>query len=269
MRSISRSSFAFLIAWVASCAAADASATPVETCIAAHENGQVLRREGKLRTARQQLEACTASACPAEIRSDCAAWRSELADAVPTVVFSLRDEQGPVRAARIFVDDEPITDPTDGRALPIDPGSHVFRFEASDGRVVTKTLIVLEGVKNRVITAIFGGGEAPTSTSSSLPIGMWVAGSVGVAGIVIFGVLGGVGLSKETDLRDTCQGSCAQGDVDEVERLYLAADVVGAIGLAALATAVVIGVVLAVDDESVASIEFRPSVAGANLRVTF
>jgi len=89
-------------------------------------------------------------------------------------------------------------------------------------------------------------------------------------GFGAFGVLGAVGLSKEGDLRDSCAGSCTQDEVDGVRNFYVAADVAGAVGIAGLLTATVIGIVtVAGDNESDGGVEVVLSPVGAGLRASF
>src|SRR5207248_403412 len=54
-------------------------------CIAASENGQRLRKEGKLRAAREQLLICGQRDCPTVIRQDCGNWMSEVTASTPPV----------------------------------------------------------------------------------------------------------------------------------------------------------------------------------------
>jgi len=251
----------------------------VETCITAHEQGQRLRKQGKLSSARAELEACTKPSCPAPIQRDCAEWREEIVNVLPTVVISVTDgEDGPqLDDVTVLVDGEVLQRGLDGRALPVDPGERSFRFEAADGRSVERRLVILEGVKNRVVRVALseeedsGGGPAEEQAwPATVPPSFWAAGAIGVVGFAGFGILGGVGLSKESSLRNDCAGSCTQDEVDEVRSFYIVADVMGVVGIAGLATAAVIGIVTVVgEDEPDDAVEVLLSPAGAGLRLRF
>ena len=235
-------------------AASQALGQPQDECIAAHEAGQRLRNEGKLREARTQLEACTNPSCPTPVQEDCTRWRDDIGAALPTVVASLREGDSVIRDAKLSVDGEVVQEALDGRAIEVDPGNRLFRFELPDGRVVEKRVMILEGVKNRVVEAglpVRGNKQPPAEPSNGVPTVFWVTGAIGVAGLAAFAILGGIGVSKETGLRDECAGSCPQEDVDAVWDLYIAADVVGGVGVAALIVATVIGIVDLVDDDEV------------------
>ena len=232
-------------------------------CIEAHERGQRLRQAGKLREATVVLEGCTLPACPEDMQRDCTTWRTEIGGAIPTVVFRVTDGTQDATDVTVVVDGDTVATSIDGRAVMLDPGEHLFRFDAADGRSAEMRLVILEGDKNRKITAALPAlapvptpdrtPEPHSQEPDSLPVALWITGSVSVLGLVAFGVVGGAGLSKENDLRDSCAGRCPQDEVDEVERLYIVADIAGAVGVAALAAAIVVGIVHWVGDEETAA----------------
>jgi hypothetical protein len=162
------------------------------------------------------------------------------------------------------IDGEVVQEELDGRALAVDPGERLFRFEAPDGRLVERRVMILEGVKNRVIEASLKPlvkapppappSAGPSEVGSGPPAAFWIAGSLGVAGVAAFAIVGGIGVSRENTLRDDCAGSCAEADVDAVRRLYIAADVVGGVGIASLIVATVIGIVDLVDDDEASAV---------------
>src|ERR1700753_2231667 len=82
-----------------------AHAANATECIAAHAEGQRLRREGKLLTADERFLFCSGESCPALIRKDCSAFRDEVEAELPTVVGVLSDDGGgDVRGATVSVD---------------------------------------------------------------------------------------------------------------------------------------------------------------------
>jgi hypothetical protein len=81
------------IAW--SLAAVAHAADPTkEECIASSERGQELRRTTKLNDARAQFAICVAASCPGPIREDCAERLDEIATAMPSIIFQVKDAAG-------------------------------------------------------------------------------------------------------------------------------------------------------------------------------
>jgi hypothetical protein len=140
--------------------AADA-VTPA-TCVAANEEAGPLRRAGKLREARARLRLCSAQSCPVAVRKDCVAGAAQTDNDLPTVAFSVQDPDGnDLTAVRISLDGQPLAESLDGKALDVDPGEHVFRFESVGLPTVEKHLVIVEGEKNRRERVQLGQPKAP------------------------------------------------------------------------------------------------------------
>jgi hypothetical protein len=159
--------FAVLLVGAHGASAAGAGLS-VQQCIAANESAQDHRTTGKLRRARALLASCESTSCPSAIRQDCARRLDDVDRAMPTIVFSVRDDQGnDVSAVTVAMDGEVLTDRLDGRALAVDLGEHTFRFSSAAGAVTTKTLVVREGEKDRreliplSAAGAEGGDQAP------------------------------------------------------------------------------------------------------------
>jgi len=243
------------LAWLAWMAAAPcARADDKQACIAASEDAQQLRIDGKLRAAQTRLLACASAACPAIVRQDCAQWMSEVVAATPSIVLGARDAQGrDVLAVRVSVDGVPVGDRLDGRPMPVDPGVHLFRFESTTvpGVAADAQVLVRAGEKNREITVTLaippapaiaatvgasGDAGAPRDTAgaarSGVPALTWVLGGVALASL---GTALAFDVAQALDynhLHDTCAGHCPPDQVDHVatER-WIAA---GAAGLGAV-----------------------------------
>jgi hypothetical protein len=131
----------------ASSAAADATK---DQCIAANESAQDLRQAGKLREARQKLTLCLATSCPGLLRQDCAQLVNDIDAAMPTIVFEVKDSAGnDLDAVRVTMDGAPFAEAVNGTAIPADPGSHRFGFEAEGLARTEKILVLREGDKSR------------------------------------------------------------------------------------------------------------------------
>jgi hypothetical protein len=186
-------------------------------CFGAVEEGQRLRIAHKLAEAKEQLLRCSRPVCPALFRNDCAIWLAEVESAVPSVVFGARDSAGQdLVDVTVFVDGVRATDRLEGTSIDVDAGPHVFRFEWAGHAAVEQRAVIREGDKDRQITVTFTP-RAPTETparSAPFPVGVWVLGGVGVAGIVGF-----VGLFASTNsgvdqLRTQCAPNCSESAVD-------------------------------------------------------
>lgn len=217
-----------------------AKADDTEACIAAHVEGQRLRKAGKLKGARDAFVQCAKPGCPSLLVEDCTGLLSGVESALPTVVFQASDARGgDVADARVTAGGVVLVDRLDGKAIELDPGEYVFRFERRDEAPVEQVVVVREGDRARKIAARFGGTSdgAPAKRRAVTPA-FWAVGAVGVVGVVLFASLGGAGLAKRSALDDrACKPSCPTEDVDPIRGLFLGADISLGIGIAALAVA--------------------------------
>src|SRR6185503_10359704 len=84
---------------------APARAAGTDECIAAHAEGQRLRRQGRLLGARDDFIACAAESCPAVIRKECSSLDGAVEAELPTVVPAMADAAGrDVRGASVKID---------------------------------------------------------------------------------------------------------------------------------------------------------------------
>ncbi|WP_438007477.1 hypothetical protein WME89_01340 [Sorangium sp. So ce321] len=242
-----------------------AHAGDAEACFTASEEGQRLRDEGRLREARARFISCGSAACPALVRSDCAGWLSDVAARLPTLILSAEDEQGQdVADVQVTADGAPLAARLDGKAVEVDPGEHVLRFERAGSAPVALRLVVREGEKlRRVSTRLVrsagpgrgagapgggagapGGGAltphedqatSPPASALLLPIAL---GGVAAAGGVAYAALGLSARADADRLRTTCAPRCAEADVDAVRTKIVGANIAFGVGVAALGGAV-------------------------------
>ncbi|WP_437301058.1 hypothetical protein [Sorangium sp. So ce426] len=222
-----------------------------QACADAYERAQGLRRDGRLIEARAALVVCSQPTCPAAAVADCGPWLTEVERSLPSVVVAARDAHGRERLdVRVLVDGRPLAAALDGKALPVDPGPHTFRFEPATGPAVEERVLIREGEKNRPLTVTLGAppAGAPASPAPlapraappaepSVPGLVWASGAVGVAGLAVFAVAGALSLSAEADLRATCAPRCAEGDVRAIRVQHAIADVGLGVGVVALGAA--------------------------------
>jgi len=245
--------FAILVAtWMCGLwqGAATAAADPL-TCAQAYEKAQEERTAGRLNAAIQRLKSCIDSSCTKFIREDCVRWMDQTESALPTVVFSVREDGRDLTNVEILYDGNLLTETLDGKALPVDPGFHYFTFNVPGLAPVGRQLLIQEGEHNRIINVKFSRphvGRAPPSPSSSvnaalsapragtgaLPYGLVGVGVLGVAGFTVFGLLGN---SRQGELERTCAPNCQSGQVDSVKTRYILADTCLGVGLVSLGLA--------------------------------
>jgi hypothetical protein len=246
-----------------------------QACVRASDDAQTLRIEGKLRAARAEFLACADASCPAIVRSACAQWLSEVDASLPTIVPAARDPAGnDLPNVRLFLDGQPLADHLDGRALPVDPGTHTLRFAAPDGALFEQSIVIREGEKGRAVTVNFprgapveprpepsrtasspaatsgnpgapnttafppgtGPGAAPPATGGGPPTAAYVLAGVSAAAFASLAYFG-VKFAVDLDhLRSTCGASCPADQTDPVHLEEHLADI--SLGVAVVAGAV-------------------------------
>jgi hypothetical protein len=122
------------------------------TCAVAYENAQQLRLKLKLRRAREQLLICGHSSCPNVVTKDCNAWLEQVEAELTSVAFRVHDARGQdLTNVRVSMDGEHLRDKIDGTPSMVDPGMHVFRFEA-DGFAISEVRQMLrKGDRDRIL----------------------------------------------------------------------------------------------------------------------
>jgi hypothetical protein len=252
-----RSGLILALATAGTLTEATARAQDKQACVSAYEEGQQLRKDGKLIESRARLLVCAQSACPAVIRKDCTVWVSEVEQVTPTVVLAARGPKGQDAVdVTVTLDGKPLTKRLDGKALTLDPGPHTFRFEIAGAPPRDETILVHEGERNRQILADFqppaSRAAAPATAAAApagpppmkpapMPVGAYVLGGVGVAGLGVFTAFGLMGMADKKDLdAKSCKPDCAQSDVDKAKQKFLIADIGLGVGVVSLAAAAVL-----------------------------
>lgn len=102
-----------------------------------------------------------------------------------------------------------------GIALPVDPGEHVVVTQVPGGPEHQMRIVIGLGESKTVQVEIEQGAAPMTSGSESVPTtaqrryvsGTWIAGGVGAAGMVVWGVTGLMAMSKKSTVNERCNGS--------------------------------------------------------------
>jgi len=221
-----------------------------EQCVDAYVKGQEARRAGKLLDARASFVVCGRASCPMPFAGDCRRWRDEVEAAIPTIVFDVVDRLGRRPTdVRVSADGAPFAGKIDGRALPIDPGAHVFVFELSGVPPQRVEATILEGIKSQKVTlalapAVDHRDTLPImETTRPIPAGAWLAGGAAIVGVASFAFFGLLANSQESDLRALCASAmgCTDADVqsgrDAIHTKQIAADISLGVGVVSLGIA--------------------------------
>jgi hypothetical protein len=235
-------------------------------CAAAYELSQEKREAGELILARDQLKICIRDACPTFVRNECTEWLAEVEASLPTVVLAASRGDQDLDEVRVTMDGHPIADRLTGTAIPLDPGTHVFRFELEGSPPIEQRVLVRVGEKNRRVAVSFGANETADNTLGATAeadadvrtkgldkrtVSYALAG-LGAAALGSFAFFALTGKSDENDLRDRCSPNCPESDVDSVRTKYLVADISLGVGIASLGAATWFFVMSTRDDRKTA-----------------
>jgi hypothetical protein len=220
-------------------------------CLAAADDGQKLRDEGKLGAARDRFITCSAKACPGVVAKQCSQWLEAVERDLPSVSFRVLDEQKrELVDVSVLFDGVKLSDTVEAKARALDPGSHTVRVERADGRSVEQKVLLRPGEKNRIVELAFEAppaAPAPPATPAArpdvdankgggfhVPLLGWIGLGVGVAGGVATALFAMSANGDEKDLRDTCAPTCPSSERSPIETKVLLANVgfgVGVVGL--------------------------------------
>lgn len=223
-------------------AGVDASADSKQECAAAYVKTQSLRDNGQLRDARKQAIACSATTCSAYVVKDCTRWLAEIDASLPTVVFTAKNAAGAdTLAVRVTVDGQPVTERLDGKAVALDPGEHVVRFEMAGAEAVEQKVMIQQGEKNRKLAASFPkappsplpvpppvapppkvlatqkpvdvpnpvDAPQPALRSGGVPVWAWISGGLGVVALGVGAGFGVSALKAQSELTSKCGGDAS------------------------------------------------------------
>jgi hypothetical protein len=259
----------FVVAVASLGALATMSASPAraagptrDECIAAADEGQKLRDDGKLAAAREKFVTCASKSCPAVVSKACAGWREDADRDMPSATFRVMDEQGKeIVDAKIALDSATDPQPISAKAVPLDPGEHVVHV-TREGTTLPKTLdekfLLRPGEKNRMVDVRFAPpAVAPpppkpettkpptapatdTSDGFKVPLLGWVGLGVFVAGGATTTVFAIMAKSDESDERAKgCAPACPSSDKDGINTKLAVANVGMGVGIVGLGVAVV------------------------------
>lgn len=236
------------------------SADPVAICLDAHGRSQELRQSGLLLEAREMLLNCAQFACPQLVRADCLRWQDELRRQLPSVALRVTVDGKMETQVAVSLDGKPLFSEVPTKAIELNPGKHVFRFERQGFSAIEREFVVGEGEKYSALDVAFETpGAAEPKASDSPPRGLlfdarrgtpttdqrtrpipwpvYALAGLGVVGAAGFAGFGLATRSLEQDKQDECEPRCTPSDVDDVKQRALFADLSLAVGAAALMAA--------------------------------
>lgn len=223
-----------------------------DQCLEAHENAQLLRLDGKLLEAKRALARCTLEGCPNAVRADCTGWLSQVITTLPSVVLAATSERGDENRVRVVMDGTELTRELDGKAIELDPGPHVFRFELAPYPAIEQRVVLREGEHERFVAVSFvSEKKQPTAQTSPAPAAPpavsaasgpaqrpvpWITYALGGVTLAAMGsatTFGLIALNQRRNKLDSCAPLCSEHDKRDVERPALAADISVAIAVVA------------------------------------
>jgi len=235
-----------------------AGADDKQQCLAASDQGQQMRDDGKYRRAREAFATCARDACPALVRRDCMKWLADLEQSSPSIVVGAKDDKGgDLVDVTVLVDGAPLVTKLDGKPTPVDPGAHVLRFETAGYPRVEQHVMVRAGEKSRLLVVQFGtpAPPAPATTPATAPApaapqadtgqtpqgtrtSAWVFAGLSVVAFGTEAYFGFSGLSDRSSLKSQpCAqtASCPESSVDSIRTKFTVADIALGVGLASAA----------------------------------
>lgn len=230
MRALLLLSAALLMAPSVAAQSADAK----QECVRASDEGQALRREGKLKRARERFLACSAETCPSIVSKACTEWVRTVTDSMPTLVVGAEVSGRDIVDADWSIDGERVGSRLDGRPIALDPGEHVVRVEAPELPPSSERIVLRMGEKNRVHVAHLKSREAkaPLQPPPASSPWRWVtAGSLVGVGVLaagagaVFGLQADNAATKASDRRASMPSdACGQASSPMCEDLARAVD---------------------------------------------
>jgi hypothetical protein len=121
-------------------------------CAGDVEAGRELRKGGHLLEAARLLLKCVRPSCGPALSKQCRTLYERIQTDTPTVVPAVTGLAGEtIVDVPVTMDGAALASKIDGRALPVDPGWHLFSFDVPGGPPLTQRVLVLEGQRNRPI----------------------------------------------------------------------------------------------------------------------
>ncbi|HEY2365331.1 MAG TPA: hypothetical protein VGH87_03055, partial [Polyangiaceae bacterium] len=195
---------------------------PKTECIAAADQAQQARDDGKWRAARDGFVSCSRAVCPKMVAASCTKWAREIDDGMPTVVLAAKDASGAdLTDVRVTFDGAPLATALDGKPVDVDPGAHKFRFSRDGSEPVEQSVVVKAGEKLRSVSVVLQPSASVARVERVTPIetpqdrkpgdGAHIATTIALGVLGAGALAGGVALAMASQSdADTAAGLRAQ-----------------------------------------------------------
>jgi hypothetical protein len=251
-------------------------------CAEAFEQAQRLRNGFRYIDAGAEALKCANPACGPLLSEECGKIYGELQAVMPSIVFVARDESGnDLMNATVHVDgkDSPIS--VDGTPMPLDPGSHEFRFTAEGFEPLVQSAVIRTGERLRPLIGVLK--KATTLPAAQLPeprtriddqpnpeipLATYVLGGIGLVGFAGFVGFRVAGANEFDSLSRECKPNCSQESVDGVKQKYLFSNIALAVGAAASVAALSVYLFSPGSGQGTTALQITHSGDGAGARVT-
>ncbi|WP_437727808.1 hypothetical protein [Sorangium sp. So ce861] len=156
--------------------------------------------------------------------------RDKLAPLVPELSLAL--PPGAPAGTVVKRDGDVVGSTALGASVPVEPGEHVVSTQAPGGSVWETRIQLARGEKKRIELQVNDAGAAPAGGASGRRTAVYVAGGVGVAGLVLGGITGALTLGKKSIVDKHCGSGIGSSDETACDQIGLdAADSASATGL--------------------------------------
>jgi hypothetical protein len=258
-------------------------------CVAASDEGQQERDQGKYQKARAAFALCARDTCPALIRRDCGQWLNDLNQTWPSVVVSAKDDKGAdLVDVKVSLDGALLTPSLTGAPLQVDPGQHVLRYETANFPPTEEKVLIVAGEKNRILKVQFGGpvraavstspvssppsqtpdSNGPATHAGGPPALAWVFTGVAALAFGSEAYFGLTGLSqRSSDMSQPC-ATTKTCDVSGIRTDFAVADISLGVGVASALVATYFFVFGGAKSTPATSVGFAPLPGGGAATLT-
>jgi len=203
--------------------------------------------------------------------------RNEQNDLKPKVAFVKLSVSGAGPGSRVTVRGKEVAESDWGKPIAVPPGSTRVELVGSDGKETVQEVNAVAGSETPVTLSPTAAAEPPPQTNANasakveattsggkpdLRTWAYVAGGVGVAGLVTFGVFGALNNAKHSKLEDKCtNGSCPSSlssDRDTGKTYQTIANVGLVVGVVGLGTGTVLYLMSGKKAEKTATLPQKP-----------
>lgn len=137
-------------------------------CIAAFEQAQSLRADGKITKSIEQFTTCARDVCPASMRKECIAGAERARASQSSIVVAAKDPLGQeLFDVKVTIDGAVVATTLDGKATLLDPGVHQARLERPGSVAVDRQFVAREGQKNQLLTVELLPAVVPTAPTGT------------------------------------------------------------------------------------------------------